>query len=117
MIYVIFIIPLLMIVTGYLMFKYPPKKINWIIGYRTFKAMKNEKVWKFANQYCGKLWIKIGLIMVLITSLLFVFFWLKIVSLKENILLIIVLGEVSVMLLSILLVENKIKDRGEENGY
>jgi uncharacterized membrane protein len=29
--------------------KFPPKKINRLYGYRTFKAMQNQKIWDFAN--------------------------------------------------------------------
>lgn len=28
-------------------------------------SMKNEDTWKFAHDYCGKLWYKLGLIMLL----------------------------------------------------
>lgn len=29
--------------------KFPPKKINGLYGYRTPKAMQNEDIWQFAN--------------------------------------------------------------------
>lgn len=29
--------------------KFPPKKINSIYGYKTPKAMQNEQIWNFAN--------------------------------------------------------------------
>jgi uncharacterized membrane protein len=29
--------------------KFPPKKINKLYGYRTPKAMQNEQIWDFAN--------------------------------------------------------------------
>lgn len=110
MIYVIFILPLLAILTGYLMFKYPPKKINYFIGYRTFRSMKNENVWKFANHYCGKLWINIGITMLIITLLLCAFIGFKIITFTDTLLLIVVFCEVSTMLLSIFIVEKKIKN-------
>ena len=111
MIYVIFILPLLAILTGYLMFKYPPKIINYFIGYRTFRFMKNENVWKFANQYCGKLWINIGITMLIITLLLCAFIGFKIITFTDTLLLIVVfICEVSTMLLSIFIVEKKIKN-------
>ena len=46
MVHTIFIIPLLITFVGFLMYKNPPKKINWFLGYRTIKSMKNEKIWK-----------------------------------------------------------------------
>lgn len=57
------IIPILMIIAGKMMWKHPPQKINGIIGYRTARSMKNIDTWKFAHEYCGRLWWKIGWIM------------------------------------------------------
>ena len=57
------LIPLLMIVAGFLMEKRPPKKINGFLGYRTIRSMKNMDTWRFAHSYCGKLWWKTGLIL------------------------------------------------------
>ena len=94
MLYTIFMIPILIIFIGYIMYKYPPKKINWIVGYRTRKSMKNEENWKFANQYCGKLWIKIGLIMFVITLVLFALFYLNVINYTEDVLAIIILVQV-----------------------
>lgn len=110
MAYTIFIIPLLITFVGFLMYKNPPKKINWFLGYRTIKSMKNEKIWKKANQYCGKLWIKFGIIMLLISSLIFTLLHFKLIILSETIIAIIILSQVIILVLSISIVENKIKN-------
>ena len=47
--YTIFLIPVLMILVGIIMFKYPPKKINFFVGYRTVNSMKNKERWDFSN--------------------------------------------------------------------
>jgi len=70
--YVIFLIPIILIIIGLILVKCPPKKINIIVGYRTRKSMKNENNWKSANQYCGRLWIIVGIIMFLISLVVFV---------------------------------------------
>lgn len=57
------LIPILMIGAGRMMWKHPPKTINGVIGYRTAYSMKNQDTWKFAHDYCGRLWWKIGWIM------------------------------------------------------
>ena len=111
MLYTIFIIPVLIIIIGYFMYKYPPKKINWVVGYRTRKSMNNEENWKFANQYCGKLWIKTGLIMLAITLVFYTIFYLNVVRYTENILAILVLIQVAIIILPIFIVENKIKNK------
>lgn len=63
------LIPLLMMVFGWLLeYKTPIK--NAIYGYRTSMSMKNNDTWKFANRYCGKLWIKCGFILLFISIIL-----------------------------------------------
>ncbi len=57
------LIPILMIIAGNMMWKHAPEKINGIIGYRTARSMKNTDTWKFAQDYCGRLWWKMGWIM------------------------------------------------------
>lgn len=59
------LIPVIMIVAGYFMWKHPPKKINGMVGYRTSRSMKNMDTWKFAHEYSGRLWWKIGWILLL----------------------------------------------------
>ena len=109
MIHTSFIIPVLVLLLGFWMYKYPPNKINLFVGYRTNKSMKNKEMWDFAQKYCGKLWVILGLIMIVLTSLLYLLVWLKVIIFTENILLIVELVEVSVLLISIPLVENRLK--------
>lgn len=54
------LIPVTMIVCGQMMWKHCPKNINGLMGYRTSRSMRNMDTWKFAHEYCGKLWWKIG---------------------------------------------------------
>ena len=61
------LIPVIMIVVGYMMYKHPPKKINAVYGYRTSRSMKNDETWKFAHNYCGRLWFKLGFILIIPT--------------------------------------------------
>lgn len=69
------LLPVIMSVAGRMMWKHCPKEINGVIGYRTAKSMKNADTWKFANEYCGKLWWKIGLIMIVPTVLIHIPFY------------------------------------------
>lgn len=63
------LIPILMIVIGRIMWKHPPRKINDVVGYRTPRSTQNMDTWKFAHDYCGRLWWKTGWI-ILIPSVL-----------------------------------------------
>lgn len=56
----VLLIPAIMIFAGWFMEKHCPKDINWIIGYRTERSMKNMDTWRFANAHCGRLWQKLG---------------------------------------------------------
>lgn len=62
------LVPLTMVIGGYLMWKHTPKTINGSMGYRTARSMKNMDTWKFAHEYAGRLWWKIGWI-ILVPSL------------------------------------------------
>ena len=65
-------IPFIMIVVGRMTSKHCPKNINSLIGYRTTRSMKNMDTWKFAHEYCGKLWWKIGCIMIILSALIYI---------------------------------------------
>jgi hypothetical protein len=61
------LIPIIMILFGRFMWKRLPKKINWIFGYRTPMSMKNLDTWEFAQEYSGRIWWKIGWILMLLS--------------------------------------------------
>lgn len=110
MVYTIFILPLLMIGIGFLMLKKPPRKINWFIGYRTRKSMENEKMWKMANQYCGKTWINVGILMLFVSILLSILLYFKLFILTEMFAVMVMFIQLFIILLSIFMIENKLKN-------
>ena len=58
------LVPVILIIGGIIMWKRCPKEINGLFGYRTAMSMKNMDTWRFAHDYCGRLWWKIGWIMI-----------------------------------------------------
>lgn len=54
------LIPFIMIISGKMMWKHPPKSINAVMGYRTKRSMRNMDTWNFAHEHCGRLWWRIG---------------------------------------------------------
>ncbi|MEC5394348.1 SdpI family protein [Bergeyella sp. RCAD1439] len=54
----LFLLPVLVgpifMVSGLLLLKFPPKKINSLYGYRSKSAMKDLERWRFAQRYAGK---------------------------------------------------------------
>ena len=108
-------IPVLMIILGRFLWKHCPKERSGVIGYRTKKSMKNNETWKFGNEYCGRLWYRGGLIL-LIPSIVVLIPFFK--SSDEKI------GTVSIILLGIQLVffvgtiiptERALKEKFSEN--
>ena len=63
------LVPILMLAFGRVMRKNPPKDINGVYGYRTKRSMQNQDTWDFAHACCGKLWQKLGWIL-LVPSIL-----------------------------------------------
>jgi uncharacterized membrane protein len=67
----IFLIPfitgLVFIITGIILFQFPPKKINGFYGYRTFSSMKSQERWDFAQLYAAKELIKSGIILTVLS--------------------------------------------------
>ena len=57
------------VVVGYILLRFPPKKINRIYGYRTARSMKNQQHWDFAQRYAGREMMRQGLLMVLTGTL------------------------------------------------
>ncbi len=61
----LFLIPIttgpFFVLTGIIMLKSPPKKINSLYGYRTISSMKSQERWDFSQKYSAWLMIKSGI--------------------------------------------------------
>ena len=105
-----------MIAAGNIMYKHPPKKINGVYGYRTNRSRKNEETWKFAHDYCGRLWFKWGCILIIPTIIAM----LLIVHGNDNVIgimtLIIESIQIIVLLGGIFLVETALKKNFDDSG-
>lgn len=108
--------PLVMLGFGKMFLSGNPKEINFVFGYRTSMSVKNKDTWQFAHSYCGKLWFRIGLILlpVSIIPLLFV--------INGNMNTVAIVGgivcavQVVVLLCSIIPVEKALKRTFDRNG-
>jgi len=62
--------PLLLLLS--IVFKlFPPKKINYLYGYRTKRSMKNQETWDEANKHSINLMIPIGIITTLLQGIFY----------------------------------------------
>ena len=50
-----------MLLLGWLLKKFPPKKTNHLYGYRTQRSMKNQATWEAANTYSSLVFFKVSL--------------------------------------------------------
>ncbi|HZW62608.1 MAG TPA: SdpI family protein [Flavobacteriaceae bacterium] len=57
----LFIIGLVYILAGGILYTFPPKKINPYYGYRTATSMKSQSRWDFAQRYSAKLLLVLGI--------------------------------------------------------
>ena len=63
------LIPLIMLFIGISFEKTAPKNINPVFGYRTSMSMKNKDTWEFAHYYCGKVFKKVGIVLIPVSAL------------------------------------------------
>lgn len=110
------LIPLIMLVIGIVFANHPPKQINAVVGYRTTMSMKNQKTWDFAHHYCGKIWRKIGAIMLLPTVIITLLCYGKSEDVIGNASLVLVTVQVALLLASIYPVEKALKKNFDKNG-
>jgi uncharacterized membrane protein len=54
------LIPVMTIVIGLLFRFLPPKKINVLYGYRTYRSMSSQDAWDAAHKLCGRAYLWIG---------------------------------------------------------
>ena len=110
------LMPFIMLIGGYCMYRKPPKEINGLVGYRTTMSKKNKNTWKFAHDYCGRLWIKLWFILLIPTILVQIPF----VHSSENaigiVALIVEAVQLAILLGSIVPVEKALKRTFDENG-
>ena len=112
----VLLVPLLMFISGIIMWKHPPKDINKIIGYRTARSMKNTDTWNFAHNLCGKIWLIMGILMLTLSVIVLCLFYnstQKIIAITAGIICSI---QITVMLLSILPTEFALKMKFTDEG-
>ena len=109
-------IPLVMIVVGRMTWKHCPKNINSLIGYRTTRSMKNMDTWKFAHEYCGKLWWKLGWLIMILTALMHI----PLYQSNDNMIgiagLVLITIQCTVLIISIYPTEKALKEHFNDDG-
>lgn len=78
--------------------------------------MKNMDTWKFANDYCGRLWWKIGFVMILPSVLMHIPFYRSDEETIGIVGIILVTIQVIILLVSIFPTENALKKSFSDDG-
>jgi uncharacterized membrane protein len=98
-----------MLLLGWFLKKFPPKKINHLYGYRTQRSMKNQATWEAANTYSSLVFFKVSLYSFLIPVVLYFLYP------QQNVLITIVTN--TLLLLYVLYAtENHLKARFDTQG-
>lgn len=76
MYYIIFalvlVTPLVMLAVGLVWRVHPPKREGGRLAYRTALSEKNDETWAFAHRHLSKLWIRIGFLLTVVSSVVMV---------------------------------------------
>lgn len=93
--YVTIILGSIFVIIGLILYYFPPKKINYLYGYRTKNSMKTLERWTFAQRHSAKLMFCCGIVL-MITAIIGIIFKIddavmKVVGLTELIILVIFL--------------------------
>jgi len=110
------LIPITMIVLGGYFSKHAPKNINGLYGYRTTMSMRNKETWEFAHNYCGRLWFKLGWILLIISVIPMLFVIMNDKSIISNFGLVLCAIQVVFLISSILPTEIALSNKFDING-
>lgn len=111
------IIPIILIITGYLMYKYPPKEKNIVIGYRTKSSMRTQYTWDFAQVLCGKLWLRLGAVILPISLIVTMLFTHANEDVLEKLVMAVEIVQGVLLLSTIFIVEKALKDNFDRLGF
>ena len=103
------LIPILLLGFGALLRNSPPPKPDRFFGYRSKRAMQNETTWLFAQRYCGFVWMRLG-VLLLIAAILFIFYcYLADIIITDAIILLPLAIQLLLLLASIAVVEYQLQ--------
>lgn len=58
---------IIFLITFFIGYRFPPKKINTYYGYRTSRSTKNQELWDFAQGFCSIQFLKSTVVLLLIS--------------------------------------------------
>ena len=111
------IIPVMMLITGLFAKMGLPKRVNWVVGYRTTLSCKNQDTWAFAHKHLGRSWSFIGVILFILSiGFLLLLHFADIEVYAEIVIPITMITQLVVMSLMIIPTEVALRKEFDKNG-
>lgn len=66
------VMPVSMFLVGLVWRVHPPKQDGGGLAYRTALSTRSQETWDFAHRHCARLWLRMGLILAVVTGVLMV---------------------------------------------
>jgi len=103
----IFIVVLILNIIAIFYFIFPPRKANYIYGYRTSKTLQNNKVFKYANKHASRYLLILSVINTVLNTILA---FSKLTGINFAI-----LTTISTIIISVVLTEIKLNQYSDES--
>lgn len=111
------LIPLLLLILCWYTYKFPPKKINGVYGYRTSSSMKSQQNWDYAQKIFPTYFFYSILIFVVEIILIKMFFYHVVKEHKVEFFVFLITGLSTIHVLGIIpIIESKIKQFEKNNS-
>ena len=110
------LIPVIMLVFGWIFRCRAPKKINVWYGYRTARSMKNEDTWVFAHQHIGRTWMIAGAVLLVISVIPMIAVCGKDDDTVSVVSLVLTVVQLIPLIVSLIPTEQALKNTFDENG-
>lgn len=110
------LVPAIMISVGAWMRKHPPEEINWIIGYRSTRSMKNQDTWDFGNRYGGKVVFRAGWFTLIVSVIVMLLTLFRSDGVISTVSLVLIFCQLIPLLSVIPVVERELKKRFDKDG-
>ena len=110
------LIPVIMLVFGWIFRRQAPKKINVWYGYRSARSMKNEDTWVFAHQHIGRTWMLVGAVLLVISVIPMIAVYGKDDDTVSVVSLVLTVIQLIPLVVSLIPTERALKKTFDENG-
>ena len=110
------LIPVIMLVFGWIFSRQAPKKINVWYGYRSARSMKNEDTWVFAHQHIGRTWMLIGAVLLVVSVIPMIAVYGKDDDTVSVVSLVLTVIQLIPLIVSLIPTERALKKTFDENG-